>query len=79
MKKLGDFTLDDFGTGDPVAYIPMHAHGEIEHPDVEVGIVSSVTDKMVFVKYFPALKRFGWEGTTSQATMPFDLINLGPQ
>lgn len=41
----------DFTPGTPVAYIPLHANGDIEHPDVEYGIVSSSNEKYVFVKY----------------------------
>ena len=69
--------LEDFNTGDVVAYVPQHAHDDLEHPDVECGVVSSRNSKVVFVKYFPSLKRFGWAGCTSQATEPRDLRHLG--
>lgn len=59
-----------------VAYIPGHAFGDIRHPDVEHGVVSSSNSKNVFVKFNEALSRFGWEGATSQSCYPEDLILL---
>lgn len=43
--------LDEFKRGDQVAYIPDHAYGDIEHPDVEFGFVTSVVFGAVFVRY----------------------------
>lgn len=34
-----------------VAYVPYHAKGNIRHPDVEFGKVSSVRGDIVFVKF----------------------------
>ena len=63
--------ITDFATGDVVAYIPTHANGNLEHKDVECGVVSSRNDKFVFVKYFPALKRLGWRvARLSRQTRP---------
>ena len=59
-----------------VAYIPGHAHGEINHPDVEHGAVSSNNGKNVFVKFDKAVSRLGWEGVTSQPCCPGDLVFL---
>lgn len=59
-----------------VAYIPGHAFGDMAHPDVEYGIVSSSNDKNVFVKFNEALSRFGWDGATSQSCCPDDLVLL---
>ena len=56
-----------------VAYVPTHAHGDMNHPDVEYGVVSSTNAKYVFVKFDRQLNRFGWEGTTSTACHPTDL------
>jgi hypothetical protein len=41
--------------GVKVTYIPGHAHGEINHPDVEHVIVSSNNGKNVFVKFDKAV------------------------
>jgi len=74
LKKLGEYTCEDFKRGDAVSYIPNHAHGDIQHKDVERGIVSTQNGQCVFVKYYPALTRLGWDGCTSQTTDPADLV-----
>src|SRR6185436_3820561 len=56
-----------------VAYIPTHAHGDINHPDVERGAVSSKNDKNVFVRFDKAVSKLGWDGATSQSCDPADL------
>lgn len=56
-----------------VAYIPNHADGDINHPDVEWGYVSSSNDVNIFVKFDKQLDKFGWEGTTSQSCTPSTL------
>ena len=40
---------------------------------IEYGVVSSMNDQFVFVKYHPSLHQTGW-GITSQATSPDDLF-----
>jgi hypothetical protein len=74
MKHLGEYICEDFQKDDAVAYVPTHAHGDLKHKDVEHGVVSSHNGKFVFVKYFPALQRLGWDGCTSQSTNPSDLV-----
>lgn len=64
---------EEFKPEQDVAYIPSHADGDINHPDVEFGKVSSTNEKYVFVKFEPQLSNFGWDGTTSQACNPEDL------
>lgn len=59
-----------------VAYIPMHAHGDLKHPDVERGAVSSKNDRYIFVRFDAAVARLGWDGATSQSCRPEDLIIL---
>lgn len=69
-------SADFFHTGERVMYIPLHAHGDQNHHDVETGTVSSVNAIVVFVKFDKQLAKFGWDGTTSQACDPRDLIPL---
>ena len=38
--------------GMQIAYVPTHANGNIAHPDVEFGFVTSVTDNGAFCRYF---------------------------
>ncbi len=58
-------TLADFAPGQPVRYIPFHAQGDPSHVDCEEGIVTSVSDKFVFVRF---------NGCTSQACSPGQLV-----
>lgn len=66
-------TASDFIKGMRVCYVPLHAHGDLSHKDVESGTVSSNNGKNVFVKFDKQLAKFGWEGTTSQGCSPEDL------
>jgi hypothetical protein len=63
-----------FSPGERVAYVPNHAHGDIIHPDVERGRVSSVNTKFVFVRFDKTVAKLGWDGTTSQSCLPEDLV-----
>jgi hypothetical protein len=38
--------------GDLIVYIPTHADGDIFHKACEVGVVTSLTDKRIFAKYY---------------------------
>ena len=55
-----------FEPGRTVLYVPTHAHGNLGHPDVERGVVTSTNDVFVFV-------RFGAK-THAQACRPADLV-----
>lgn len=67
-------TIDEAQPQMPVAYVPMHANGDLSHPDVEDGIVSSKNERFVFVKFHAQVARLGWDGTTAQACNPLDLV-----
>lgn len=60
---------EDFKPGEPVLYVPLHAHGDAKHPDCEHGVVSSQNGKNVFVRYY----RNGVLQNTVQSTTPSDL------
>lgn len=66
----------DFKVRQRVAYVPLHADGDVSHPDTELGFVSSVGEKNVFVKFDDQLEKLGWDGTTSQACDPNSLYIL---
>ena len=68
--------LEDFKHGMRVRYIPTHADGDENHKDCEDGIVSSVNDYCVFVKYDNASCKMvtGDEPYTAQSTQAKDLI-----
>lgn len=46
-EKIKEFKIGEF-----VIYVPNHANGDILHPDCEEGIVSSMNDKFIFVKFY---------------------------
>lgn len=63
--------LDEAKPGMNVRYVPYHADGEIGHSDCETGVVSSVSESYIFV-------RFGLAGTgTAQACNPDQLVRIG--
>lgn len=67
----------NFEPGDRVAYIPLHAAGDLQHPDVEWGKVSSIGRAgNVFVKFDKQVHKLGWDGATSQSCDAGDLRNF---
>ena len=68
--------MKDFIHGDLVRYIPNHADGNVKHPDCQNGVVSSVNDNWVFVKYdcLACTMFTGDEPFTSQATKRENLV-----
>ncbi len=68
--------LQSLEKGDRVAYIPMHAYGDIDHPDVMCGTISSLNDFYAFVRFDIYVERLGWDGATSQACKAEDLVKL---
>ena len=51
MTSRSEKALADFTVGQHVRYVPYHAHGDTSHPDCENGVVSSISDKYVFVRF----------------------------
>jgi len=41
-----------FKPRDQIAYVPNHAEGDIDHPDVEFGFVTSVKESVIFCRYW---------------------------
>lgn len=69
--------ITEFQPQDRVAYVPTHANGDINHPDVEYGTVSSVgTIGNVFVRFDKHVAKFGWSGATSQSCDAADLRKI---
>lgn len=73
--------MKDYKHGDKVRYIPNHANGDATNPDCQNGIVSSVNEKFVFVKYdnLMCIMTTGDEPYTAQATKRENLVRLQPQ
>lgn len=56
-----------------VAYVPRHANGNLEHPDVERGIISSWNKRTIFVKFEEQISRVGWVDAQAKGCDPDDL------
>lgn len=37
--------------GRSVIYVPLHAKGDLSHPDCEYGTITSFNERVVFVRY----------------------------
>ena len=44
--------MDEIERGTQILYIPTHANGDENHPDVEVGFVTSQRSDTVFCRYW---------------------------
>lgn len=51
MRTNTEKTVDDFKVGQRVRYIPNHAYNQLDHEDVEHGIVTSRNKHYVFVRF----------------------------
>ncbi len=67
-------TVDDFGPGHEVRYLPIWANGDITNRDCQNGVVHSKNDRFVFVQYYD--KDDGHLNKQPVATKPEDLINM---
>jgi hypothetical protein len=65
MTSRSEKTLADFTVGQHVRYVPYHAHGDASHADCENGVVSSISEKYVFVRF---------RGETGQRCNPDQLV-----
>jgi len=68
-----------FRPGQIVVYVPGHAKGDKNHPDCETGIVSSLNDTNVFVKFNSNVSVLGWDGATAQPCYPDSLVIVDRQ
>lgn len=66
--------LDEIEPQMRVAYVPAHAHGDRNHPDVEYGTVSSKNEHVAFVKFDKQVEKLEWTGATAKACLAGDLV-----
>lgn len=64
--KIEDIEVSQEDVGKRVRYVPLHANGDLGHPDVEEGIITSFNEYTVFVRYGSDLH--------SKGTYPTDLV-----
>lgn len=83
------YKVSDFSKGERVVYVPSHVNRLVhvlhngsptfeDNKDCEHGVVSSVNDTVVFVKYDNGMCIMvtGDEPYTAQATNPRDLVKI---
>lgn len=61
--------IEELKPGMRVAYVPRH---DLEAK--EYGTISSVNGKYAFVRFDAQVAKLGWDGATSQACDPNDLV-----
>ena len=61
--------------GDQIAYTPTHTEGNLEHPDVEFGFVTSVRDDAAFCRYWSEHHN-GLRTTSCSELTPLDCLSL---
>lgn len=66
MIKIEEIQLSEKHLGMQVIYVPVHAKGDVNHRDSEIGCITSFNDSYAFVRY--------GSNVGSQATRPEDLI-----
>jgi hypothetical protein len=68
--------MPSFKPGERVVYVPLHANGNLGHPDCEQGTVVSVNDwDIVLVKFDRQVSVLGWDGTTAKGCDPMTLTH----
>lgn len=75
FRKEEKPNLIKYSRYDRVAYIPNHADG-LDHPDTEIGYVSSINEKYIFVKMDKYLQNSPWDDVTAHACLPRNLRKL---
>lgn len=60
--------------GTQIAYIPTHANGDIEHPDVELGFVTSVRDDVAFCRYWSKYSPDELRTKANSEATPIDMV-----
>lgn len=62
--------------GTQIAHVPMHAHGDIKHPDVEFGFITGISNdiRTVFCRYW--LKNHPGKLRTVSCSEPTDVDDI---
>jgi hypothetical protein len=67
---------DELEPGTQILYIPMHADGDENHPDVEEGFVTSVRDDIAFCRYWSKHYTDSLRTTTCSEGTPIDRLKV---
>jgi hypothetical protein len=74
MKHIQDVYRSKPGT--QIAYIPSHAKGDINHPDVEFGFIQYTTTDGAFCRYWNKNFMLGLRTTANSELTPFRNLAL---
>lgn len=66
----------DTAQGVQVAYIPVHAHDDIKHPDVEFGFITGVKPGVAYVRYWSKAHRLQLRTTSCSERTPIERLIL---
>jgi len=68
--------------GTQIAYVPMHADGDLDHPDVEFGFITSVRDDAAFCRYWRKGQAGQLRTVANSELTPLDMLveckSIGP-
>lgn len=67
-------TVDDFGPGNEVLYVPIWVNFDQSHPDCRVGVVCDTNQEIVYTWFYD--KETGDRDQEVSSINPKDLINL---
>lgn len=73
MSETGTVTIQ-IKPGMQIAYIPNHAEGDINHKDVEVGFVTSITENGAFCRYWSKHNPGELRTKANSELTPFDCL-----
>lgn len=62
--------------GTQIAYIPHHANGDVTHPDVEFGFVTSVGKGVAFCRYWSRHRLDELRTTANSEATPLECIKI---
>ena len=80
------FAGPQLNRGTQILYVPAHANGNIAHPDVEAGFVTSIAGDVIFCAYWSRNNPHGglrqragvqtpWDSIVIRDTVPFARVN----
>jgi hypothetical protein len=68
QDKLGHTEMK---RGTQIAYVPRHANGDLKHPDVEFGFITSLRENCAFCRYWIKGKPGVLRTTSNSELTPF--------
>jgi hypothetical protein len=64
----------DLKRGTQIAYVPTHTKGDLQHPDVEVGFVTSVQGGTAFCRYWSKCSQGELRTKANSESTPIEML-----